>query len=169
MMGPVLVHLRKNEGKGWAIMLKSCFLIGHRETSEEMLPAFVEAVERHIVDFGVSEFVVGNYGGFDSMAARSVIAAKKNHPDITLLLLLPYHPAERPVELPPGFDGSFYPPGLERVPRRFAIVRANRYMIDHTDFLIAGAWHPGNSRELLAYAKKREEKGFLSVTILRKV
>lgn len=74
-------------------MLKSCFFIGHRETSEEMLPAFMEAVERHIVDFGVSEFVVGNYGGFDSMAARSVIAAKKNHSDITLLLLLPYHPA----------------------------------------------------------------------------
>lgn len=149
-------------------MVKSCFFIGHRETSEGILPALMEAVEHHIADFGVSEFVVGNYGGFDGMAARAVIAAKENHRDITLLLLIPFHPAERPVELPPGFDGSFYPPGLETVPRRFAIVRANRYMVDHTDFLIAGVWHPGNSRDLLAYAKKREEKGFLSVTILKK-
>ena len=46
-------------------------------------------------------------------------------------MLIPYHPAERPVETPPGFDGTFYPPGIESVPRRYAIVRANRYMVDH--------------------------------------
>lgn len=90
--------------------MKSCFFIGHREAGEEVFPALVEAVERHITEYGVSEFFVGNYGAFDRMAARAVIMLRERHPGITLSLLLPYHPAERPVDLPAGFDGTFYPP-----------------------------------------------------------
>ena len=136
--------------------MKSCFFIGHREAGEEVFPALVEAVERHITEYGVSEFFVGNYGAFDRMAARAVIMLRERYPDITLSLLLPYHPAERPVDLPAGFDGSFYPPGMEKVPRRVAIPRANRYMADHVDCLIAYAWHPAsNARELADHAARR--------------
>ena len=77
--------------------MNSCFFIGHREASEEIFPELAETVERHIVDYGVTEFIVGNYGGFDRMAARAVISAKALHPGITLLLLLTYHPAERGI------------------------------------------------------------------------
>ena len=136
--------------------MKSCFFIGHREASSEILPALRDAVEQHIVDYSVTEFVVGHYGGFDRMAAKAVIAAKEHHPEITLSMLIPYHPAEQPGELPPGFDNTFYPPGMEYVPRRLAIVRANRYMIDHVDFLIAYVWHPAsNAQDLMEYAQKK--------------
>lgn len=139
-----------------AMNMKSCFFIGHREAGEEVFPALVEAVERHITEYGVSEFFVGSYGAFDRMAARAVIMLKARHPGITLSLLLPYHPAERPVDLPAGFDGTFYPPGMEKVPRRVAISRANRYMADHVDYLIAYAWHPAsNARELADHAARR--------------
>ena len=67
--------------------MKSCFLIGHREASSEVLPALMEAIEQHIVEYGVTEFIVGNYGGFDHMAAKAVITAKERHPDITLSML----------------------------------------------------------------------------------
>ena len=59
--------------------MKSCFFIGHREASEKIFPELAEAVERHIVDYSVTEFIVGNYGGFDRMAARAVISAKALH------------------------------------------------------------------------------------------
>ena len=147
--------------------MKSCFFIGHREASSEVLPALEEAVEQHIVEYGVTEFIVGNYGGFDHMAAKAVIAAKERHRGITLSMLIPYHPAERPLELPEGFDNSFYPPGMEKVPRRLAIVRANRFMVDHVDYLIAYAWHPAsNARDLVEYARNREQRNLISVTIL---
>lgn len=147
--------------------MKSCFFIGHREASIEIYPALAEAVEHHVMDYGVREFVVGQYGGFDRLAARAVMDTKTRHPEITLLLLLPYHPAERPVEVPPKFDGTFYPPGMETVPRRYAIVRANRYMVDHVDYLIAYVWHPAsNGRMLLDYARKREKRGNIQVTVL---
>lgn len=136
--------------------MRSCFFIGHREAGEEVLPALENAVERHITELGVMEFIVGHYGGFDRMAAKAVIRAKARFPGIHLSLLLPYHPAEHPLETPSGFDNTFYPPGMETVPRRLAIVRANRYMVDHAGFLIAYVWHPAsNARNLLEYAQKR--------------
>ena len=150
--------------------MKSCFFIGHREVPAEVLPTLTETVEQHIVEYGVTEFIVGNYGAFDHMAAKAVIAAKNLHPDITLSMLIPYHPAERPIKPPPGFDNTFYPPGMEKVPRKLAIVRANRYMVDHVDYLIAYAWHPAsNARDLVEYAKKRAQRNLIFVTVLSRI
>ena len=147
--------------------MKSCFFIGHREAPEELASILGESIERHIIENGVREFVVGNYGAFDRMAARQLAAAKERHPEINIMLLTPYHPSERKINLPKGFEVSFYPPGMELVPRKFAIVRANRYMVDHVDYLIAYAWHPAsNARDLVEYAKKREQRSLISVTVL---
>ena len=123
---------------------------------------------RHIEAYGVTDYVVGHYGRFDAMAARAVREAKKIHPEVRLSLLLPYHPAEREVWHPEQYDSLFYPPGMETVPRRAAIVRANRYMVDHSTHLIAYAWHPAsNARELAEYAESREKKGSLIITLIK--
>ena len=92
--------------------MPTCFFIGHREAPDSLLPQLSAAVERHIIELGVTEFVVGSYGWFDSMAARTVRATKKNYPEVTLTLLLHYHPYDRPIPTPDGFDGTFYPPGM---------------------------------------------------------
>ena len=137
----------------------TCSFIGHRETGDELIPALTAAVERHITEYGVTSFMVGRYGNFDKLAARAVIDAKKRHPEVTLTLLLPYHPFDRPIPVPVGFDGTFYPPGMETVPKRAAIIKANYYMADHSSHLIAYAWHPAsNARDLVEYAQTREKK-----------
>ncbi|MGM9614943.1 MAG: hypothetical protein ACI3W7_05415 [Oscillospiraceae bacterium] len=90
------------------------------------------------------------------MAQTALVRAKALHPEISVRLLIPYHPTERPIVAPDGFDGTYYPPGMERVPRRLAILRANKYMIGHCDYLIAYVWHTAsNARDLLGYAEKR--------------
>ena len=145
-------------------MVGHLFFIGHREAGDELLPALTAAVERHITEYGVTSFMVGRYGNFDKMAARVVIDAKKRHPEVTLTLLLPYHPFDRPIPVPVGFDGTFYPPGMETVPKRAAIIKANYYMADHSSHLIAYAWHPAsNARDLVEYAQTREKKGKIHV------
>ena len=145
----------------------TCFFIGHREAPDALLPMLEEAVERHIVEYGVTDFMVGNYGQFDALAARAVIDAKKRHPEVTLTLLLPYHPFDRPIPTPEGFDGTFYPPGMEGTPHRAAIVKANRYMVAHSSHLIAYVWHTAsNARDILEYAQRRERRGLMRVTIL---
>ena len=145
----------------------TCFFIGHREAPEALLPLLMDEVERHIVEYGVTDFMVGNYGQFDGQAARAVIDAKKRHPEVTLTLLLTYHPFDRPIPTPEGFDGTFYPPGMEGTPHRAAIVKANRYMVAHSSHLIAYVWHTAsNARDILEYAQRRERRGLMRVTIL---
>lgn len=149
---------------------KSCFFIGHREASEEIYPALYVAVEQHILEYGVTEFIVGQYGGFDRLAASAVKEAKRFYPEVKLTLLLPYHPAERPIPTLDGFDSTFYPPGMESVPRKIAIVRANRYVVDHVDYLIAYVWHPAsNARALVEYAQERQQKNGIQITVLTQV
>ena len=144
--------------------MKSCYFIGHREADERLLPCLVDSVKHLVMDESVRYFYVGGYGGFDRIAGMAVKEVKKQHPDITLHLVLPYHPAERSIESPPGYDGTYYPEGLENVPRQYAIVRANKIMVDTCDWLVAYVRHgASNSRKILEYAKRREKKGLIHV------
>ncbi|MGI6031002.1 MAG: hypothetical protein ACOX7F_05820 [Eubacteriales bacterium] len=146
----------------------SCFFIGHREASKKIYPNLLAEIERHIVELGVTEFIVGHYGGFDRLATQAVLAAKQVHADVGLSLLLPYYSPESSMGRLDDFDHVYYPPGMETVPRRLAIVKANRYLVDHVDYLIAYAWHPAsNALQLLEYAQKRAQKGLLTVTVLQ--
>ena len=143
---------------------KSCFFIGHREADERLLPRLELVVDRLILEEGVRYFYVGGYGGFDQIAATAVKKAKQQHPNITLMLVLPYHPAERPIETPNGFDGTYYPDGLEKVPKRYAIVRANRRMVETCDWLVCYVKHgASNSRNILEYAKRCAGAGYLRI------
>ena len=147
------------------MLAKSCFFIGHRGAPSEIFPELSTAVEQHICEFGVIHFIVGHYGGFDKLAAKAVIAAKALHPEITLSLLLPYHPAEQPIQIPKGFDDTFYPSGMEKAPRRIAIVKANQYVANRVDHLIAYAWHPAsNARDLVEYLQGRERRELIKIT-----
>ncbi len=143
---------------------KCCFFIGHREADERLLPRLELEIEQLITEENVRYFYVGGYGGFDGVAASAVKKAKRQHPNITLMLVLPYHPAERPIEKPPGYDGTYYPEGLEKTPRPFAIVKANQLMVDSCDWLVCYVRHgASNSRNLLEYAQRREKKGLIQI------
>ena len=144
--------------------MKSCFFIGHRDADEGLLPCLTDTAGHLVTDCGVTQFYVGGYGNFDQLSGKAVISLKSRFPDIRLFLVIPYHPAERPVPTPRGYDGTYYPQGMESVPRKFAIVRANRRMIDESDYLVAFVWHPAsNAREFLEYARRREKKGLIHV------
>lgn len=145
---------------------KSCFFVGHSDASDSLFPILKHIIRQHIVQFGVGDFLVGRYGNFDRMAMKAVIELKADYPWIGLTWLLPYHPAERPVKIPHGIDGTYYPPGMEKVPRRVAIVRANRFAVDQVDYLIAYAWQPGsNSMDLVECALRRPQ---VRVTLIGK-
>ena len=143
---------------------KSCFFIGHREADERLLPRLELTIERLIAEENVRYFYVDGHGGFDRIAAAAVKRVKQKYPDITLMLVLPYHPAERPTEAPAGFDGTYHPEGLENTPRRYAIVRTNQIMVDTCDRLVCYVRHgASNSRNLLEYAKRREAKELIQI------
>ena len=137
--------------------MKSCFMFGHGNTPDSSISQIEAAIEDHYLKFGTRVFYVGNRGRFDALAALAARRVKKRHPDMQLILLLAYHPGERAVDLTPEFDNSYYPP-LENVPRQYAIVRANKYMVDIADSIICYVKHIGNTRNLLEYAQRRQRK-----------
>lgn len=142
----------------------TCFFIGHRDAPEDIYAKLREAVADHITEHGVTDFVVGHYGRFDSMAARAVREEKVRYPEVTLTLLLPYYPYTYDTD---KYDGSFYPPGMEAVPKPYAIVRANQYMLRHSEYLICYCrGYPGNTRALVETALRRQAAGLLSVAFI---
>lgn len=137
--------------------MKSCFMFGHADCPDEILPKIENAIETHYSKHGVRLFYVGNRGSFDRLAAFAAKKVKLRYPDMKLFLVLAYHPAQRKPDLTDGFDGSYYPP-LEGVPKQYAIIRTNHHMIDIADSMICYVRHIGNTRNLLEYAQRRNKK-----------
>ena len=86
-----------------------------------------------LVQDGADEFLLGGYGGFDTCAASVVWNLKQKYPNIRSTLVLPY--LGRRVESE-RYDGTLYPP-LEGVPKRYAILKRNEYMIDKSSAVVA--------------------------------
>ena len=137
--------------------MKSCFLFGRSDSPDYILPKIERSIEDHYSKLGVRYFYVGNCGNFDRLAAAAVKSIKRRHSDIQLFLLLSYHPGGHMVSFSEGFGGSYYPL-MENVPRKFYIVRGNKYMVDTTDSIICYVNHIGNTRNLLEYAQRRQQK-----------
>lgn len=143
---------------------KTCFFIGAHYASNDIIKPLTAVIEQHITEYGVTDFTVGHYGKFDSIVQDVLSDLKKKYPHIVLTLLLPYQPVHQQVFVKEGF-APVYPEGLENVPKRYAIVQANKNQINKSDYLIA---HPGygNSRNFTEYAQRREKKGLIKVTLL---
>ena len=145
-------------------MSVTCFFIGHRDVPESIYPTLIASIERHIVQYGVEDFLVGRYGAFDRMAARAVRQVRRDHPGIRLTLLLAYYSGNAERDVPEGFDGSLYPSGIERVPKRAAIVYANMRALQLSRYLIAyNQNHIGNTRNIIACANRLAAKGLMAI------
>ena len=113
-----------------------------------------EVIEGLIVR-GARKFYLGGYGTFDQMAAAAVWEQKRTHPEITSVLVLPY--LDRKVSAT-EYDYTTYPQ-LENVPRRFAISRRNRWMVENSDVLVAYVTHDwGGAATTLKYAERKKKE-----------
>jgi len=144
---------------------KTCCLIGHSKIYEDISALVEQAVEQHIVEYGVTDFLVGNYGDFDRMGAAAVKKAKVKHPEVKLYLMLPYLPEKGRI-LPDreGYDGFIYPEEMEGVAYKWAIAKLNRLMVQESAYVIAYVTHGwGGAAATLDYAGKRAVQGLLHI------
>lgn len=143
----------------------TCFLIGNRNTPYSVKEQLGYVVEQHIVEYNVTTFIVGNYGNFDRIAHDILIDVKSRHTNISLYLLAPYALSKK-VNTPMGFDGTLYPEGLEKLPLRLAIIKANQYMVNHSNYLITYCHYIGNTRNVVEYAQKLKKSRIIKITML---
>ncbi len=111
-----------------------------------ILPALIEG--------GADTFYLGGYGAFDGLAAAAVKKQKKTYPHIELILVLAY--LDRDIDTS-YYDDSTYPP-LERVPRRYAILRRNEWMVSASDVVVSGVTHSwGGAARTLEFAQRKNK------------
>lgn len=137
-------------------MNKVCFMFGHRDTPDSILPQIERMVEQYYYEHDICEFVVGNRGNFDMLAAQAVRAAKQRIPEIKLTLLLAYPPVSSSDIR--NYDSFFYPEGMESEPVKYAIVSANKRMVARADAVICFVNHGGNTAALLQNVQCRALK-----------
>lgn len=131
---------------------------GHSDTQDSPeLRAWLREKIIEQIENGADAFFLGGYGSFDRIAATVVWELKKEYPNIESILVLPY--LDRDVDAS-KYDSTTYPP-LENVPRRFAISKRNRWMVENAAVILADVSHGwGGAAQMLEYAIKKKKTVF---------
>lgn len=149
------------------ICYRNCCFMGHRDAPDWLYPVLRKEVERHILQYGVNRFFVGNYGGFDRMAAFVLGTMKAQYPHIRFYQMIAYPPEQEWRELPPGCERAVYPKKLGRVPEKAAIPVLNRTVVDASSYAIAYICRiSSGAYQTWKHARLREQKGLLHLTNL---
>ena len=129
---------------------------GHSEVyQQEAVSRWLKDVVERLISQGADMFLVGGYGTFDSLACATVWEMKKQYPHIESVLVLPY--PDKRVDTS-RYDGTTYLP-IENVPRRYAIVHRNQWMIEKADVVVAYVTHDwGGAAAMTRYASKKKRR-----------
>lgn len=74
---------------------------------------------------------------------------------------MPYYTFDHDTK---DYDRTYYPEGMENVPKPFAIVKANEHMIRTNEYLICyNTGLVGKTRDFVDMARRREEKGQMHI------
>ena len=104
------------------------------------------------------KFYLGGYGDFDSLCLRTLRELKTDFPDIELLFItLCLDSNYSKLQLAKCYyDDVIFPP-IENVPRKFAILKRNEWIVDSADLVIAYVKYSwGGAAKTLEYAKRRK-------------
>lgn len=113
--------------------------IGHAKVNytQKHADTLLEILEDNIKGKDVT-FYMGLNGRFDWLAKNCCLEYKKKHSNAKVVFVTPYMDEEYLRNLRfaiEGFDEVLYP-DLEKVPKRYAIVARNQYMIKDSDLVI---------------------------------
>ena len=106
---------------------------GHKDTQKSIETVLRANLIDLIENYGATEFYVGNNGKFDVMVYRQLEELSQIYP-ITYSIVLAYLPVEKNKYF--DFTNTIYPEGIETVPKRFAISRRNKWMIQRADVVV---------------------------------
>ena len=142
-------------------MKRVCTFAGHRDicATEKLISNLKEHIEILITKENVSEFLVGNYGGFDHISAKTVRELQKVYPHIKLILVIPYLTkviTKYKEQFYEKYDSILMADMPLSTPKNLRIIKSNQYMVDKSDFLICfinRGW--GGAAQTVDYAEKK--------------
>lgn len=125
-----------------------CTFFGHKDSPDSIYPVLEKTIAEAMKKYPDIQFYVGHNGHFDGMARTAL--KKLSAPYTVVLAYLP----GRDEGLFSGED-TLYPEGMENVPKRFAISRRNKWLVNNSDMVIAYICHTASrAAEFVKYAKR---------------
>ena len=129
---------------------------------------FSDDVKQQLKNILVSEiiknptckFYLGGYGDFDSLCLRTLRELKKEFQDIELIFITPYLDKNySKLDFAKyHYDDVIFPP-LESVPRKFAILKRNEWMVEEADLVITYVMYSwGGAAKTLEYANRKKKQ-----------
>ena len=137
----------------------SCCGFGHRILLMDIEKPLREVLERLVEEQGVTVFYTGGMGEFDELFARTVRSMKRNDPRLRLVLVLPYLTRQVAIEkewYESQYDEILIPAELDGVHPKAAIGLRNRWMINHSDFVVTALRRDyGGAADAVRYAENQ--------------
>ena len=131
-----------------------CSFLGHSD-SHKLNKKILQSAIEELIGNGVSEFYVGNHGGFDHMVIDCLFELKKIYRHISFSVVLAYLPTEK-TDFSFYHEFTIYPEGIEAVHPKFAIERRNQWMIDQSKYCVCYINHTyGGAYKFVRRAKKQ--------------
>ena len=140
-------------------MRRTCCGFGHRFVLIDVEAPLREVLCNLIEAHDVTRFLTGGMGEFDELFAKTVRSLRGVYPQIRLCLVVPYLTKslnEQRELLSSLYDEIILPSELDGTNKKAAIPMRNRWMVDHSDFVISAVHRDfGGAFEAVSYAVKR--------------
>ena len=133
--------------------MAKCTFFGHRDSPSSIRGVLSAEIERLINEKDVNTFYVGTQGNFDRMAYSVLAELRKRYQHIKVYRVLAYMPKLGDTDT---YD-TIVPEGIETTYPRYAIIKRNKWMIDHSDYVIAYVTHTfGGAYQAVVRAKRKK-------------
>lgn len=150
-------------------MDKYCCGFGHRESYANVKEQLSEVIECLINQHGITVFLTGGMGKFDSDFSATVRTCKSRNSKVKLVLVKPYFSNELNTNkeyYEHYYDDTIIPAVVIGSHYKSAITKRNRWMVDQCDVILSGVYREfGGAYDAIQYAKR---KGKTVIELLKK-
>ena len=141
---------------------KCCSAFGHSNFYANVYDVLQNTISTLVREQEVTVFMTGGMGNFDAMFCRTVREIKVQNREVQLILVKPYFSNELNTNREyynTYFDDVVIPNELLGVHYKSAIQKRNRWMVDRSEFVIAGVYRDfGGAFKTIQYASKAGKK-----------
>ncbi len=128
--------------------------IGHRDIYG-LDRALIRSKIIEFIECGVTDFLCGGMGAFDSACASVVSEIKAEYPRVKCHLVIPYLTFK--ICDKEKYDSVIYPDGFEKYHFKAAIPARNRWLVDNSAYALCFVTHGwGGAAVTFARAEKKE-------------